>query len=330
MSAAVTLPKAATLCPLPAEWPLFRGGVLRGGWLAYTVTGPACAPALAVLGGISAGRLVAADPETGAKGWWTEQVGPGRPLDTTRWRVVGIDWLGGAGLSSAPRAGEKFPTVDTRDQAAALACLLDALAIDRLAALVGCSYGGMVGLQFAAMHPGRLARLLVLGAAHRSTAAATAGRAVQRGIVELGVRAGDPAAGVALARGLALLGYRTPEGLEQRFGAATTADTSPGLASVADWLAARGQSFAAAWSAESYQCLLASLDRHQVEPRAITVPTWLGSLAGDRLVPLELMAELAAALPQCRSHRELATQHGHDGFLRSPAAVGAWLTEVLS
>src|SRR5204862_400073 len=155
-------------------------------------------------------------------GWWAALAGDGRALDTRRFRLLCIDWLGSDGTLDVP--------LDTADQADAIACVLDRLGIGRAAAFVGASYGAMVGLQFAARHPARLGALLAISGAHRAHPYAAAGRALQRRIV----RAAQAGAGVAgtggagaacatsprvalsLARQLARLSYRTPEEFAER------------------------------------------------------------------------------------------------------------------
>src|SRR5690606_31751478 len=102
MSGAVTIPEGTGLCHLPLELPLARGGTLRGAHLAFEAVGPADAPVVLVQGGISAGRHVAAHPGDPTPGWWEGIAGAGLALDTTRLRVLGIDWLGGAGASTGP------------------------------------------------------------------------------------------------------------------------------------------------------------------------------------------------------------------------------------
>src|SRR5690606_8896349 len=105
-------------------------------------------------------------------GWWDAQVGDGRALDPSRHCILAIDWLGADGALDAP--------IDPADQADAIAALLDALGIERLAGFVGCSYGAMVGLQFAARHPVRLSRLVAVSGTHRAHPYASAWRALQR------------------------------------------------------------------------------------------------------------------------------------------------------
>src|SRR5690606_17295376 len=126
--------------------------------LRYECLGDAALPAVLVAGGISAGRHLAASDAFPAPGRWEAQVGDGRALDPARHCLVAVDWLGADGALDAP--------IDPADQADAIAALLDALGIARLAGFVGCSYGAMVGLQFAARHPARLARLVAISGSH--------------------------------------------------------------------------------------------------------------------------------------------------------------------
>ncbi len=330
MSASITVAPGVDLCHLPATWPLSNGGVLVGGVLAYERQGPREAPTIAVLGGISAGAHVSAHAARPERGWWDDLVGPGRAIDTTRFQVLSFDWLGGAGGSSAPAAGESFPFVAAEDQAAALWQLCDSLRIAGLRAIIGSSYGGMVALHAAAAEPARVERLAVIAAAHRSHPQASGWRAVQREIVQLGVQTGRRASALALARQLALLGYRTPDLLHERFAEPATIDGDDVHTPVQDWLAARGEHFAARWTAEQFLCLNRSIDAHAIDPCTVSVPTSLLAFPGDQLVPPACVRELALALPDLRVHRELRSRFGHDAFLKEPALVGAFVREVLS
>src|SRR5690606_24164950 len=101
----------------------------------------------------------------------------------------------------------------------ALAAVLDALAVRRLQALIGASYGAMVGLQFAARHGARVDRLVAISGAHRAHPYATAWRSVQRAIVGLGGNASQRRSALSIARQLALLSYRTPDEFAKRFDA---------------------------------------------------------------------------------------------------------------
>src|SRR5690606_12177651 len=145
----------------------------------WRLTGPADAPVVAALGGISAGRAVTDVP--GQQGWWRDIIGQGGALDTCRYRVLGMDFIGGSADSTGPRAGQQdFPAIASQDQAAALCAVLDHLGIEQLAGIIGASYGGMVALAFAQRWPKRVAHIVAISAAHRSNALATGWRSVQR------------------------------------------------------------------------------------------------------------------------------------------------------
>ena len=108
---------------LPGGLDLHFGGRLDRVELAYRLAGAGGAPVVAVLGGISAGRNVFS-LQPGAPGWWEDAIGPGRALDTDRYRVLGIDFLGGSHRTTGPAQGEVFPSVSAFDQAALLAALM--------------------------------------------------------------------------------------------------------------------------------------------------------------------------------------------------------------
>ena len=329
MSAVVTLPPGVQVCHLQARQTA-RGDRLAGAQLAYERQGPQGAPVVVVLGGISAGRHVSAHARVPGPGWWEGFVGDGLAVDTRRFAVVSIDWLGGNGCSTAPGAGEPFVFLGAEDQADALAELLDQLRVPRVHAFVGSSYGGMVGLQFAARHPLRLDRLVAIAAAHRSHPQASAWRAVQRGIVALGAATGTRRQALSLARQLAMTTYRAAEELATRFAGAPQIGPEGVRFPVADWLQARGEAFADTWTSEQFLCLCNSIDAHAVAPSAVDVPTALVSFDSDRLVPSADVRELARGLPRLVRHVELASPYGHDAFLKERRALSAVLREVLA
>src|SRR5271163_3929497 len=119
---------------LPAPFALTFGDVLPDAKVAFQLVGPVDAPVIAVLGGISAHRVVAA-PSTEA--WWPEIVGPGSGVDTRHFRVLGMDYLGGRGDSSTPQNGGKFPPLSSYDQADALSAVVRHLQLKPLHAIVG-------------------------------------------------------------------------------------------------------------------------------------------------------------------------------------------------
>jgi homoserine O-acetyltransferase/O-succinyltransferase len=297
------------LLPLPGPFILESGQPLYRATLAWQCIGPAHAPLIIVLGGISAHRR--------CESWWHAQCGPERALDTERYRLLAIDWLGGCDDSTGPQTGQTFPAVSTTDQARAILLLLNRRGVRHVHAIVGASYGGAVAQHLAALLGRRLGRLITLSAAHKPSQFALALRDIQRSILDLGE---DSATALALVRALAVVGYRTPEGFERRF-----AETNGATA----WLAHHGRVFSERFNASSYRCLSASLDSHCIDPAAITVPTTVFSVAEDLLVPPSLSREFAAS---CRGRCELfeiASNYGHDAFLKEETIVGGLLRRVL-
>jgi len=296
--------------------PLRHGGSLPNVEVAWRLEGRPDAPVVVALGGISAHRCIfgTRDPR---QGWWSELAGPGRPLDATRFRLLGFDFLGGSGLTTGPAPGDKaFPAISAHDQAQLLVALADHLGIATLHAIAGASYGGMVALAFAEQFPQRVARLLVIGAAHRSNPMATAWRSVQREIVRFGLARGDGPGGLRLARALAMATYRTRAEFAQRF--TNEARLAGGRATfpVEDYLFARGEAYAGQYRPEAFLCLSQSIDLQQADPAAIRVPAVLVGVLEDQLVTIEDMRELAAGLAgPCQLH-EMHSLFGHDAFLK--------------
>jgi homoserine O-acetyltransferase len=298
----------------PGRFALHHGGSLESVRLGWRLDGAPQAPIVVALGGISAHRRVF-DPQVPGEGWWSELAGPGRALDSLRLRVLGIDYLGASGQSTGPSAGVEFPSVSSYDQAEALRGLMDHLRIERLRAIVGASYGGMVALAFAERYPERVERLLVLSAADRTHPMATAWRSIQRRIVRFALSVGRPAEGLELARALAMATYRSPQEFAARFAFEPSAGDGRFVFPVEQYLMARGRDYAARYLPESFLCLSESIDLHTVDAARIGVPTTLVAVREDQLVPLGDMQALAARLPGARLH-ELSSPHGHDAFLK--------------
>ena len=273
----------------------------------YEIVGPADAPVVVALGGISATRHT--------REWWPAIVHERGAIDLDRFRVLGVDYLdGGEGPDGRPERA-----ITTRDQADAIAAALDALDIERVHTIVGASYGGMVALAFAERYPERVGQLVVISAPARPHPMAVALRSIQRQIVELALNAGRADEGLALARQLAVTTYRSAEEFGERFDAN----------SVLDYLRHQGEKFARRFSAARYLALSQSLDSHVVDPAAITVPTTLVAARGDAIVPLEQLQELADVLAGPSVLRVTQTSTGHDAFLAEPQVVGAIIRNSL-
>lgn len=283
-----------------------------------TLTGRGAGPVAVVIGGISATRFACNAPDGGA-GWWPGLVGEGAAVDPRKRPVLAVDF-------AADESGRAAPS--TQDQAEVVLAAMDAAGIGS-AVLVGASYGGMVALSLAAMHPARVERLVVISADARPHPMATAIRELQRRTVALGLANGCGAEALAIARGWAMLSYRTAEEFGERFvGGITTGDpcaTSPPGA----YLRHCGERFTQLMSPGRFLSLSASIDRHEVDPAQVTAPALLIGAEGDSLIPPSQMQALAEALGGPATLHIRASRYGHDMFLKDATEIGELVAPFL-
>lgn len=298
---------------IPDDFRLESGERLAADELVGRLHGPERGPLVVVAGGISSGRFAAR--------WWSWAVRADGPVDLNRARVLGFDL--------PPGKDEAGVTITTTDQARLLALLLDALGEPVVDAFVGASYGGCIGLAFAAAFPDRIGHVVAISAAHRTHPAATAWRGVQRRLLAFARDCGREAEGVALARELAMVTYRTPDEFALRFASTPPAEAGATYP-VCDYLVARGAGYAEVTSAARWISLSDSLDRHAVAPEAVRCPLTVVGFTSDRLVPIEDSRDLAARAPNLRRLVEAASIFGHDAFLKERELVGRALHDALS
>ena len=303
---------------LPSPWPMRHGGRLDNARVAYRIEGAAGAPLVAAVGGISGHRVVCAG-RGGA--WWPALVGEGLAVDTGRYRVLGMDYLGGSGDSAAPHAGAEFPSVSAYDQADALAAVLQAENLGALHAIVGASYGGQIALAFAAHHPGRVGRLVVLCAADRTRPLATARRCVQRQLVREALARGDGPAGLKLARALAMTTYRSAAEFAERFAGPPVRDGGRFVFPVERYLFARGDDYVRRYRAECFLALSESIDLFEIDPALVRVPATLIAVHEDQLVPIADVRSLAERLGGPCRLVQFSSLYGHDAFLKEGEAL---------
>ncbi|MDT8437384.1 MAG: alpha/beta fold hydrolase [Wenzhouxiangellaceae bacterium] len=275
------------------------------GTIGWRMLGADHLPLVAVLGGISAGRDV--------DSWWASVVGRGRPLDPERFRILSFDWI--------DRLPDSTRAPGTPEQADVLEALRLECGADGFHAVVGSSFGAMVALQYAARHPDAVGQVVAISGAHRSTPTATAHRLLQRRIV---TECGD--AGVALARALALTGYRPETLLDRQF---EHPDAASRLADLASYFEYNGRRFAERCDARRYLVLSEALDLHELDPTTIRCPVTLVGAESDRLVPLKQLVELQRRIGEQARLEVIESPFGHDAFLKSPELINPLLTRAL-
>ena len=298
-------------------------------------------------------------------GWWNGIVGPGDAIDTNEFYVLTPNVLGGCQGSTGPSSldrngreyGPSFPQLTIKDQAKAFLILADQLGIKKFYAIIGGSMAGMHALEIAIDFPERLERLAILAAPPYSTADQIALNTVQLEAIrsDSNFAAGwyydakpgfGPHKGLALGRRMALLNYRSPKELNERFGRSWQSQVSPlterGKYAVESYLDFHGNKFVRRFDANSYITLVSAMNSHDVGRdrggvelalQKIKCPTLVLGVDSDRLFPLsgqELIANNVSGPLVGGELQVIQSEYGHDGFLIEAKEVGARLKLLLA
>jgi homoserine O-acetyltransferase/O-succinyltransferase len=268
--------------------------------------------------------------------WWPGVFGAGRALDPTRHFIVCANVLGScygsAGSTSnepgTDRAyGPRFPELTVGDMVEQQRLLADHLGIAAIQLVVGASMGGFQVLEWARREPQRVRRIALIATSWRQPPQALAQAALQCEFIRRDpkFRGGDypvndgPEEGLALARQLGHLTYRSAAELDRRFARTQRQD---GRFQVLSYLDHQGAKLVARFDALSYLRLTEAMNRYDFAeggaPESalaqIRQPALVVALDSDQLYYPAEQARLARALPQGRL-LELTTLYGHDGFL---------------
>ncbi|WP_417070477.1 homoserine O-acetyltransferase MetX [Niveibacterium terrae] len=277
--------------------------------------------------------------------WWAPLFGPGCALDPADSFIVCSNALGSCYGTTGPTSlapdgkhwGARFPRVTIRDQVRAQIALADALGIRSIRFVIGGSMGGLQALEWALLDPLRTQAVIsVAGAASHSPWALVWNEAQRLALrADPLFRGGfyppekPPEAGLAAARAIAMVSYRSPQSLEARFGRERGADIfgprahSPDEFAARGWLRHHAKNLTERFDANSYVSLLDALDSHDLARARgsleaalgkIHQPTLIGSIASDALYLPAEQHELARLIPNARL-LEIDSAHGHDGFL---------------
>jgi homoserine O-acetyltransferase len=256
--------------------------------------------------------------------WWGPLLGPGKALDTNRHAVVAANLLGSCYGSSGPASwraerGQDFPELTPGDLARAHIPLLEHLGVGRLALATGGSLGGMVTLQWGRVASVPTDRLVVFAAPAAASPQAIGWNAVQRMAIEA-----DPVAGLAAARALAMITYRSAAEFQARF--ARLASRTEGRFDVEHYLRRQGDKLVARFDSASYLSLMRTMDLHDIgdlttaarETRArVGLVTGVGIDSDILYLAAEVRDWVQAyqAAGARAEYREIASLYGHDAFL---------------
>ena len=334
--------------------PLACGRSLPRYELAYETYGTldaARANAVLVCHALNASHHVAGyyvdDPDN--VGWWDNMVGPGKPLDTDRLFVVGVNNLGSCFGSSGPLSidpatgapwGADFPLVTVEDWVDSQARLADRLGIRQWAAVMGGSLGGMQALAWATRYPDRIRHALVIAAAPNLSAQNIAFNEVARQAIRsdpdfhgghFEASGTKPRRGLVVARMIGHITYLSDEQMEEKFGRTLREGLKFSFEpefQIESYLRHQGQKFAEYYDANTYLRITKALD--YFDP-AIATDGNLGkalspatcrflvvSFTTDwRFAPARSREIVKALVDNKRevSYAEVVAAHGHDAFL---------------
>lgn len=215
-----------------------RGGVLHGARIAYETWGalsPAGDNAILIVTGLSPDAHAAAHAGNPAPGWWERMLGPGKPIDTTRWFVICVNSLGSCKGSTGPASADPsngrpyrldFPELSIEDVADAAASVVRGLGIAQLACVIGNSMGGMTALALLLRHPGLARSHINISGSAQALPFSIAIRSLQREAIRSDPAWNDgnydeahyPENGMRLARKLGVISYRSALEWHGRFG----------------------------------------------------------------------------------------------------------------
>jgi homoserine O-acetyltransferase len=297
-------------------------------------------------------------------GWWDNLIGPGKPLDTNRFFVIGLNNLGGCHGSSGPSSinpvsnkpwGSTFPIVTVEDWVNSQALLINHLGITQLAAVIGGSLGGMQALQWTIAYPQRVRHALIIASAPNLTAQNMAFNEVARQaiITDPEFHGGDyyehgvvPRRGLRIARMLGHITYLSDDAMGEKFGRKLK-DTIKYSFDVEfemeSYLRYQGDKFAGEFDANTYLRMTRALDYY--DP-ALTFGGDLSkalSKAKAKFLVLSFTSdwrfsparsrEIVKALLDNEStvcYAEVTADHGHDAFLMPDQHYHAILRSYLN
>jgi homoserine O-acetyltransferase len=282
-------------------------------------------------------------PSDESPGWWDGLIGLRRAFDTGKYFVVCPNLLGSCygttGPSSPdPKTGEpyrlSFPQFTIRDLVAVQKKLLEALGVNRLAAVCGSSLGGMQVLEWGIIYPDFCETIIPISTTARQSAWCIGLNTVARAAITSdpvwnnGCYTQQPMKGLATARMVGMLSYRSAVELERRFGrrrqnGETGRFDAGNLFQVESYLHYQGEKLGKRFDANTYIYLSRAMDLHDVTLGRAALPEVLGGVkarmlcigvSSDIRYPVAEQKELVRFAPNAR-YAEIDSIHGHDAFL---------------
>ena len=319
----------------------------------YGTLNAAKSNAILVCHALNASHHVAGVDEQGDVGWWDNMVGPGKPVDTNVFFVVGVNNLGSCFGSTGPttvnpatgeRWGKDFPVVTVEDWVNAQVALADYLGIAQWAAVLGGSLGAMQAMSWAIQYQERLRHCVMIATAPKLSAQNIAFNDVARQAILKDpdyATGGVPRSGLSVARMIGHITYLSDDDMAEKFGRELKNDalqfkfgTDKASADfqVESYLRHQGEKFANYFDANTYLLITKALDYFDPAGKhggdlsaalsAATCDFFIASFTTDWRFSPARSREIVAALIKTRkrvSYAEIDAPHGHDAFLLDDA-----------
>jgi homoserine O-acetyltransferase len=338
---------------LPEPFPMWRGGALHQGRIAYETWGTLNAArdnALLLFTGLSPPAHAAGSVKDPSDGWWQGMVGAGLAIDSERFFIICVNSLGSCFGSTGPASADPatgkpyrltFPDLSVEDIARAGFETVRSLGIEKLDTVMGPSLGGMAVLAYAAMFPGATRRLVCISGTAAAAPFAIALRSIQREAITsdpawaAGTYAAEhpPVTGQRLARKLGTVTSRSAAEWAQRFGRepirADMTQTTPFAAefAVQGYLEALAQRFVSAFDANCYLYISRAMDRFDLAAHGEPVALFRRAQLKEALVigvktdllfsvsEQQAVADYLSTAGVVTRFAPLSCIEGHDAFL---------------
>jgi homoserine O-acetyltransferase len=294
-------------------------------------------------------------------GWWDAIIGPGKALDTTKYFIVCSNILSGCYGTTGPSSmnpvsmreyGTSFPTTTIRDMVRVQKRLLEWLGVERLQLVIGGSMGGMQVVEWMVMYPDFVERAVPIatGASHTAWGIGlneVARQAILNDPAYMNgnyYASGQPSRGLALARMIAMISYRSPESFTMRFqrermlgGDGDEFFDPKNIFQVESYLHYQGVKLVERFDANTYIYITRAMDLHDIARgrgnlgdvlSSVRANTTCVGINSDELYPAVEQRGLAELIPNAR-YAEIQSIHGHDAFLIEFEQVNRLVKEFL-
>ena len=289
--------------------------------------------------------------------WWGALLGPGKAFDTDKYYIFCANILGSCYGTTGPTSinpstgkpyGVTFPQVTVRDSVKLHhKVLTEVLGVHQVVSVIGGSLGGMQALEWGFFGQHFIRSLVPVACGSHHTAWQIGISELQRQAIYMDPdyqngnynASSPPLKGLALARQVAMVSYRTHAAYKEKYGRETNEGDQCGKFKVQSYLAYQGKKFLSRFDVNSYVRLTQLMDSHDVGRgrkggiqgalASLTQPTLVLGIDSDVLYPVAEQMELANSLSNGKL-KVISSPHGHDGFLLEQEAIGIAITKFLN